>query len=72
MKEESRIPNIVRGLSPCAQCKERHEACWGSCSKYKEWKAEVQKVKDAMKAYDDERNMIYEEEKRRKSWGRTF
>lgn len=26
-------------VSPCKDCAERHEACWGSCDKYAEWKA---------------------------------
>lgn len=78
----ARLPNIVRGVSPCANCTEKFTACHDKCPKdkrgdpndpgYKMWKADVQKIKDAKKEYEDNRNMIYEEEKRRKSWGRTF
>ena len=62
-----RLPNVIRGVSPCTECPERHTACHDRCPKdergefgYKTWKAEVQKVKEKKKAYD--------ELNRRKSW----
>ena len=66
-----RISSVMRGTAPCAYCEERHTACHGNCEKYNDWKAETQKVKNARNAYYDERNMIYEEEKRRKKWDIT-
>lgn len=29
---------MVKQLSPCTKCTDRHLACWDSCPKYKEWK----------------------------------
>lgn len=29
---------MVKQLSPCKKCTERHLACHDSCEKYKEWK----------------------------------
>lgn len=26
--------------SPCRGCAERSKACWGSCEKYREWRAD--------------------------------
>ena len=36
---------------PCRGCEFRHEACWGICPRYKEWKApfeaaQAEKLKD--------------------------
>ena len=71
--EEQRIPGVVRGSPPCKNCEERHTACHDKCPKYKAWKAEAEKIKEAKRVYDEERFNAYEEEKRRKSWGRkTF
>lgn len=56
------MPSTIRGLSPCAECTERHTACHDNCPKYDAWKAEVQKIKDAKKAY--------EEKNWRKKWQR--
>lgn len=70
---ENRLPGVMRGVSPCVDCKERHTACHDHCPKYKEWKAEVQKIKEAKRAYEDERNKAIEEWNRRSRWGRkTF
>ena len=38
-------------ICPCKDCTNRYEACWGSCPRYKEWKApfeaaQIEKVKD--------------------------
>lgn len=38
-------------ICPCKDCANRYEACWGSCPRYKEWKApfeaaQIEKVKD--------------------------
>ena len=73
-----RMPGVIRGVSPCTNCTEKFTACHGKCPKdqrgeygYDAWKAEVQKIKDKQKAYIDNRNMAYEEEKRRNTWLRT-
>lgn len=31
----------------CKNCPDRHEACWGSCSKYQQAKAQHEKQKQA-------------------------
>lgn len=70
---DNRLYGVMRGLPPCAQCGERHTACHDSCPKYKSWKAEAQKIKEAKKAYEEERNKTIEEWNRRCRWGRkTF
>jgi hypothetical protein len=61
---DKRLPGVIRGVSPCAECSERHTACHDNCPKYKEWKAEMQKVKDKKKEYD--------RLNRRKGWQRTI
>ena len=73
-----RLPGVLRGVSPCTNCTEKFTACHDRCPidergefGYKAWKAEVQKVKDKQKAYMDDRNMVYEVEKRRNAWLRT-
>lgn len=67
---DKRLPGVIRGVSPCTECSERFNACHDKCPKdercefgYLAWKAEMQKVKDKRKAYDDLN--------RRKSWQRT-
>lgn len=65
-----RLPGVVRGVSPCTECGERHTACHDRCEKYKAWKAEVQRIKEKKKAYEEERNLAIEETKRRSRWGR--
>lgn len=57
-----RLVGVVRGVSPCTECEERHTACHDRCEKYKAWKAEVQIIKDKKKAYDSLN--------RRKGWQR--
>lgn len=39
----------------CKDCTERHQACWGSCSRYLEAKAKHDRVRQAA-AKDRERN----------------
>lgn len=65
-----RLTGVMRGVSPCTDCGERHTACHDRCPKYKAWKAEAEKIKEAKKAYDNERNLVYEEQKRRNRWQR--
>lgn len=66
-----RLAGVMRGMSPCTDCAERHTACHDKCPKYQEWKAEAEKVKQQRKSYMDERQQIYEEQKRRSRWGTT-
>ena len=35
--------------SPCKDCPDRHEACWGHCEKYKQWTDKIHKLKQAEK-----------------------
>ena len=35
----------------CKNCKNRHEACWGKCEKYKEWRNLVDTTNKARKEY---------------------
>lgn len=71
MKDESKLPGVMRGVPPCKGCEERHTACHDNCPKYKAWKAETERIKEAKRAYEAERYAIIEEQKRRKSWGRN-
>jgi hypothetical protein len=71
--EEMRIPSLKRGSPPCKDCGERHTACHARCSQYQAWKADLDKIKEAKRLYEEDSYRKYEEEKRRKSWGRkTF
>ena len=80
MDDTKRLSGVMRGSPPCKDCEERHTACHDNCPKdmrgeygYKHWKAEAQVVNDKRKAYAEDRNKVYEEEYRRKSWGiKTF
>ncbi len=58
MSYEHRLPNIIRGVSPCKGCTERFEACSGKCPidargeyGYGAWKQEIERVKAAKKEY---------------------
>lgn len=37
--------------SPCKNCPDRHEACWGGCEKYQQWKATYHKEQAAEKEW---------------------
>lgn len=72
MDDPTRIPGIIRGVTPCAGCTERFEACWGKCPKdergeygYKAWKDEIQQMKEKKKAY-------YNLTRRRRQWRRKI
>ena len=65
--DNQRLHRTIREDSPCMGCTERFTACCDRCPKdsrgefgYLAWKAKVQAVKDAKKAYQ---NLS-----RRKSW----
>jgi predicted ATP-dependent serine protease len=44
--------------SPCKDCPDRHEACWGKCEKYKAWRT----ARDEMLAVERERRLRDREE----------
>jgi len=46
------IDSPVRDKPPCKGCTERYEACWGKCEKYKAWKANLEKVNEERKKYN--------------------
>ena len=69
---DKRLPGVMRGVSPCTDCTERHTACHDHCSQYKAWKAEAQKIKEAKRNYDMERAIAFREFNRRNRWGRTI
>ena len=48
----SRPDPVIREMSPCKGCTERHEACWGKCEKYKAWKSRLDEVNKKRKEYD--------------------
>ena len=48
----SRPDPVTRKISPCKDCKERHEACWGKCEKYKAWKSRLEEVNKLRKEYN--------------------
>ena len=68
---DKRLTGAIRDLSPCIDCSERHTACHASCPRYKAWKAEAQRVKNARSVYLKERNLFYEEQERRRKWELT-
>ncbi len=47
----SRPDPVTREMSPCKDCTERHEACWGKCEKYKEWRNRLDEVNERRKEY---------------------
>ena len=42
---------VTREKSPCKNCIERYEACWGRCEKYKTWKLRLDEVNRQRKEY---------------------
>lgn len=64
------MENVLRGVSPCMNCTVKYTACHDHCPNYKAWKAEVQEVKDKMKAYKEDQRIAKEDENRRNAWRR--
>ena len=52
--DEQRFNSGIREKSPCAYCTddEKHTACHDTCERFKAWKAKLETVKEAKKAYD--------------------
>ena len=48
----SRPDPVTREISPCKDCTERYEACWGKCEKYKSWKSRLDEVNKRRKEYE--------------------
>ena len=48
----SRPDPVTREMSPCKDCTERNEACWGKCEKYKSWKSRLDEVNKRRKEYE--------------------
>lgn len=46
------IESPIRDKPPCKGCAERHEACWGKCEKYKEWKNILESANKARQEYN--------------------
>ena len=44
---------VTREKSPCKNCVERYEACWGRCEKYKTWKLRLDEVNRQRKEYSE-------------------
>lgn len=36
---------------PCYGCPDRHEACWGDCDRYREWKAQNERDSEARRQW---------------------
>ncbi len=48
----SRFDPVTREMSPCKDCADRHEACWGKCEKYKAWKSQLDELNKKRKEYN--------------------
>jgi predicted ATP-dependent serine protease len=48
----SRPDPSTREMSPCKDCTDRHEACWGKCEKYKSWKSRLDELNQRRKEYE--------------------
>ena len=44
---------ISREKSPCKNCSERHELCWGKCEKYKAWKSKIDDINKRRREYNE-------------------
>lgn len=43
---------------PCYRCRERHEACHGTCERYKEWHRQFEKAADQRNNRRDADNVL--------------
>lgn len=48
----SRPDPVIREMSPCKDCADRHEACHDKCEKYKAWKSRLDEVNKRRKEYE--------------------
>lgn len=54
-----KIDPSIHEIAPCKDCADRHEACWGGCDRYKEWKKRLDDLNKARKEYDRTRYNRY-------------
>lgn len=45
--------------SPCKDCPDRHEACWGHCEKYKAWIDNIHEQQAAEREYNQKNRRDY-------------
>lgn len=45
--------------APCKNCPDRHEACWGSCEKYRAWREPYEKMMAARAKAMDTENLLH-------------
>ena len=50
----------MRIKSPCKDCPERREACWGKCEKYKEFRAKLDEAKHNAKLVYEVNEYVYD------------
>ena len=53
-----RIDSPIRDAPPCKGCAERYPGCHDKCGKYKEWKANLEKVNEKRRKYN-QRSAIF-------------
>jgi hypothetical protein len=53
-KDEQRLRSGIREKSPCAYCPddEKYTACHDTCKKFEKWRAKLEAVNEARKAYE--------------------
>ena len=51
-KEESKLRYGIREEPPCKTCTDKYTACHDRRERFKEWKAKLEAVKEAKKAYE--------------------
>lgn len=47
-----RIDSPIRDTPPCKDCQDRHHGCHDKCHGYAEWKAELEKVNEERRKYN--------------------
>jgi hypothetical protein len=53
-----RTYQLKREIAPCKNCADRHEACWGECEKYKQWKMMLDEANRRRREYR-EKSLAY-------------
>ena len=48
------MPTLAQTKPPCKHCEERHESCWGTCSRYQEYR----RIHGAEKQWKRERDVV--------------
>ena len=47
-----RINGQIRDVSPCKDCKDRHNGCHDKCTDYAKWREKLEKVNDERRKYN--------------------